>query len=89
MTEPLKEQIERLQALHERLARVRQVPPALLQMRKGGAGVGAAFGVLKEIGEVVMSEPVQSALHQARESLERDGASGIGTEVRRQNRKRR
>lgn len=89
MTEPLKEQIEQLQALHGRLARMRQAPPTLLQMRKGAAGVGAEFGVLKEIGEIAMSEPVQAALHQARESLERDGASGIGTEVRRQNRKRR
>ncbi|KAF9484464.1 hypothetical protein BDN70DRAFT_928340 [Pholiota conissans] len=86
MTERLKEQIEQLEALHTRLGQVRQVPPALLQMR---TSTGDEFRVVKEIGEVVMSEPVQAALHQARESLERDGASGIGTEVRRENRKRR
>ncbi|KAF8972957.1 hypothetical protein BDZ97DRAFT_1649446 [Flammula alnicola] len=91
MAEGLKEQIEKLNELHGRLQRVRQVPPMLLHMKKAENGadkVGEEFGVVKEIGDAMMSGPVQSALNRARESLEKD-SGGIGTEVRRENRKRR
>lgn len=83
----LKEQIEKLNELHGRLEEIRQIPPQLLHNRMG-KGAENEFAVLKEIGDIALSEPVQTALHRARESLESDG-SGIEAEHRRENRKRR
>lgn len=80
----LKEQIEKLSELHGRLQEIRQIPPQLLHSEMG-KGTEKSFAVLKEIGEMALSEPVQTALHRAREA---DG-SGIEAEHRRENRKRR
>ena len=87
MAETLRAQIEELNELHGRLQRVRQIPRELLHNRMA-RGTENEFAVLKEIGGTMLSEPVQVALYRARESLKADG-SGIGTEHRRENRKRR
>jgi len=81
----LKEHIEKLNELHGRLQEIRQIPPQLLHNQMG-KGTENGFAVMKEIGDVMLSEPVQTALHRARESLE---AHGIEAEHRRENRKRR
>lgn len=86
-TTMLKEQIEKLSELHGRLQQIRQIPPQLLHSQMG-KGTEKDFAVLKEIGDMALSEPVQTALHRAGESLETDG-SGIEAEHRRENRKRR
>ena len=81
MSDGLKAQISTLEELQGRLGRVRQVPPSLLQTGT------TEFGAVKAIGEAVLSEPVQTALARARESLEKDGPGADA--VRRVNRKRR
>ncbi|KDR75410.1 hypothetical protein GALMADRAFT_1333804 [Galerina marginata CBS 339.88] len=85
-TVELKNEIERLEEVHGRLQRVRQIPRVLLQM-KGNEKVGDEFGVVKEIGELVQSAAVQAALSRAQESLKAD-AGGLGTEHRRLKRKK-
>jgi hypothetical protein len=87
MAETLREQIEKLNELHGQLQRVRRIPRELLRTAMA-RGTENEFAVLTEIGGKMLSEPVQVALHRAQESLKADG-SGIGTEHRRENRKRR
>jgi len=87
MAETLRKQIEKLNELQGQLHRVRQIPRELLHSTMA-RGTENEFAVLKEIGDIMLSEHVQVVLHRARESLKADG-SGIGTEHRRENRKRR
>ncbi|KAF8160992.1 hypothetical protein B0H34DRAFT_673052 [Crassisporium funariophilum] len=90
MTETLREQIEKLTELHGRIQGLRQIPPAILKtpLLKKATGVLKEFSTLKEIGEAMGSEGVQGALSRAGESMAADG-SELGTEVRRESRKRR
>ena len=88
MSETLKDEIARLEALRVRLQKARQIPPSVLRNVRGPEKVAEAFLQLKEIGEVVGSDEVQKALSRARDSLEADGG-GLGTEDRRQPKRKR
>ena len=87
MAQELNEQIRKLREVHAGMQRVRQIPPEILQSFQKRNSVWDEFEVLKRIGETVNSEEVQAALHRAKESMKADG--DLGTEVRRESRKRR
>ena len=87
MAQELNEQIRKLSEVHAGMQRVRQIPPEILQSFQKRNSVWDEFEVLKRTGETVNSEEVQAALHRAKESMKADG--DLGTEVRRESRKRR
>lgn len=88
MAQELNEQIQKLMEVHGEMERVRQIPPGILQSFQKRNSVREEFTVLKRIGETMISEGVQAALHRAQESMKADGGN-LKMEARRVSRKRR
>ncbi|TFK44593.1 hypothetical protein BDQ12DRAFT_26839 [Crucibulum laeve] len=91
----LKNRIETLTSLYDRIQTLRQVPTLLLRPPAQSTAftlppeldIRAGFQQLKEATDIIQSDATQEALRQARDSLKADD-TGLNTNPRRENRKR-
>ncbi|KAG6829555.1 hypothetical protein H0H92_004224 [Tricholoma furcatifolium] len=83
----LQGQIELLTELQTRVQTLRHIPLVLLKPSISTVTLRGEFEQVKEIGETIRAEGVQSALRAARDSLGGDG-SDLNPHVRREKRKR-
>lgn len=93
-TVDIQAQIQLLSDLQARLQSLRHIPASLLKTPVPNALDLSApmprseFQLVKEIGDIIRTEPIQDALRSARDSLRADGAD-LNPNLRRENRKRR
>jgi hypothetical protein len=92
-TATLESQIELLTDVYNRVQMLRQVPPILLRPPVSfepftAQTIRGEFQRVKEVGDLIRSDPTQEALNRAQKSHEAD-TTGLDSNPRRENRKRR